>query len=182
MDLEKEAPMLNRDLYPYIEPYSSGFLKVSDLHALYWEQSGNPNGHVSRQPATYSNFLVTCVSLYEVSILCCCCCCCCYLFFVYKWIDICRAKFGWVSMLGWRVWGGLHDHRVALVGPTSVTHYLYEELRLSWEHFILYGHMIQSVPMVQEHLLLLQINTPQIGIDPSDFKKVRLNHIKKPSC
>ncbi|KAL8160918.1 hypothetical protein V2J09_012407 [Rumex salicifolius] len=32
-------------LYPPIEPYSSGFLKVSDLHSIYWEQSGNPDGH-----------------------------------------------------------------------------------------------------------------------------------------
>ncbi|KAH9314395.1 hypothetical protein KI387_023022, partial [Taxus chinensis] len=36
-----------RELYPEIEPYSSGFLEVSDLHSLYWEQSGNPNGHSS---------------------------------------------------------------------------------------------------------------------------------------
>ncbi|XXG56818.1 hypothetical protein AAC387_Pa03g4134 [Persea americana] len=57
MDLEKESPMLNRDLYPSIEPYGSGFLKVSDLHTLYWEQSGNPNGHVSRHPATNASFL-----------------------------------------------------------------------------------------------------------------------------
>lgn len=47
MDLGKEVPELNRNLYPPIEPYSSGFLKVSDLHSIYWEQSGNPNGHVS---------------------------------------------------------------------------------------------------------------------------------------
>ncbi|XP_010647982.1 proline iminopeptidase isoform X2 [Vitis vinifera] len=45
MDLGKEVPELNRNLYPPIEPYSSGFLKVSDLHSIYWEQSGNPNGH-----------------------------------------------------------------------------------------------------------------------------------------
>lgn len=38
----------NRNImYPYIEPYSTGFLKVSDLHTIYWEQSGNPIGHVS---------------------------------------------------------------------------------------------------------------------------------------
>lgn len=47
MDRVKEVPELNRKLYPPIEPYSSGFLKVSDLHSIYWEQSGNPNGHVS---------------------------------------------------------------------------------------------------------------------------------------
>ena len=33
-----------RSLYPEIEPFDSGFLKVSALHALYYEQSGNPNG------------------------------------------------------------------------------------------------------------------------------------------
>ncbi|XP_009764687.1 proline iminopeptidase [Nicotiana sylvestris] len=45
MDLKKEFPELNKNLYPSIEPYSTGFLKVSDLHTIYWEQSGNPNGH-----------------------------------------------------------------------------------------------------------------------------------------
>ncbi|MEO7111599.1 MAG: prolyl aminopeptidase [Polyangiaceae bacterium] len=33
-----------RTLYPQIEPYETGRLKVSDVHDLYWEQSGNPNG------------------------------------------------------------------------------------------------------------------------------------------
>jgi proline iminopeptidase len=33
-----------RTLYPEIEPYDTGMLKVSDLHTLYYEQSGNPNG------------------------------------------------------------------------------------------------------------------------------------------
>ena len=33
-----------RSLYPEIEPFESGLLKVSDLHTLYYEQSGNPNG------------------------------------------------------------------------------------------------------------------------------------------
>jgi proline iminopeptidase len=33
-----------RSVYPEIEPYDTGFLKVSDLHTLYYEQSGNPNG------------------------------------------------------------------------------------------------------------------------------------------
>ncbi|KAB1208302.1 Proline iminopeptidase [Morella rubra] len=45
MDSEKEVVELNRNLYPDIEPYSTGFLKVSDIHTIYWEQSGNPNGH-----------------------------------------------------------------------------------------------------------------------------------------
>lgn len=48
MDLKKEFSELKKDLYPSIEPYSTGFLEVSDLHTIYWEQSGNPNGHVSR--------------------------------------------------------------------------------------------------------------------------------------
>ncbi|XP_061370078.1 proline iminopeptidase-like [Gastrolobium bilobum] len=45
MASELEFPELNRNLYPHIEPYSTGFLKVSDLHTIYWEQSGNPSGH-----------------------------------------------------------------------------------------------------------------------------------------
>src|SRR5215207_7749363 len=34
-------------LYPPIEPYNSGFLQVSPLHSLYFEECGNPDG----QPA-----------------------------------------------------------------------------------------------------------------------------------
>ncbi|WVY93681.1 hypothetical protein V8G54_032769 [Vigna mungo] len=45
MASEKESEKLVRNLYPQIEPYSTGFLKVSDLHTIYWEQSGNPSGH-----------------------------------------------------------------------------------------------------------------------------------------
>src|SRR5699024_5825489 len=33
-----------RELYPEIEPYDVGFLKVSDVHSLYYEQCGNPDG------------------------------------------------------------------------------------------------------------------------------------------
>lgn len=31
-------------LYPALEPNRSGYLRVSDLHTLYWEESGNPEG------------------------------------------------------------------------------------------------------------------------------------------
>merc|ERR1712088_1110893 len=31
-------------LYPNIEPYKTGMLKVSDLHTIYWECNGNPSG------------------------------------------------------------------------------------------------------------------------------------------
>jgi len=31
-------------LYPKIEAYSTGFLKVSNLHTIAWERSGNPDG------------------------------------------------------------------------------------------------------------------------------------------
>ena len=37
------APTL-RQLYPAIEPYHTAFLRVSPLHTIYYEQSGNPNG------------------------------------------------------------------------------------------------------------------------------------------
>jgi len=38
--------MLNNkyELYLAIEPYDSGILAVDDIHTIYWEQSGNPNG------------------------------------------------------------------------------------------------------------------------------------------
>ena len=33
-----------RTLYPEIEPYNAGFLQVSQLHSMYFEESGNPDG------------------------------------------------------------------------------------------------------------------------------------------
>ena len=33
-----------RTLYPQIEPYRSGYLRVSEVHEMYFEESGNPNG------------------------------------------------------------------------------------------------------------------------------------------
>ncbi|MDP4199147.1 MAG: prolyl aminopeptidase [Bacteroidota bacterium] len=38
-----------RELYPALEPYNTGFLPVSELHTLYYEESGNPAG----QPAVF---------------------------------------------------------------------------------------------------------------------------------
>ena len=42
--LRTAPPSPLRDLYPPITPYNSGYLKVSDLHELYFEESGNPKG------------------------------------------------------------------------------------------------------------------------------------------
>ena len=36
--------MSRHDLYPPIEPYATGMLKLDPLHTMYWEQSGNPAG------------------------------------------------------------------------------------------------------------------------------------------
>ena len=36
--------MAREQLYPPIEPYQSGHLKLDDIHVMYWEQSGNPDG------------------------------------------------------------------------------------------------------------------------------------------
>lgn len=33
-----------RDLYPPIQPYNTGMLSVSEIHTLYYEESGNPEG------------------------------------------------------------------------------------------------------------------------------------------
>lgn len=39
-----EGSMSYRELFPEIEPYDSGFLQVSDLHHIFYEQSGNKDG------------------------------------------------------------------------------------------------------------------------------------------
>ncbi len=36
--------MKTRDFFPEVEPYNKGFLKVSELHTLYFEEVGNPQG------------------------------------------------------------------------------------------------------------------------------------------
>ena len=33
------------ELYPAIEPYNQGSLKVSDIHEIYYEESGNKDGN-----------------------------------------------------------------------------------------------------------------------------------------
>lgn len=38
------TPTARRTFYPEIEPYQTGMLRVSDLHEIYFEQSGNPEG------------------------------------------------------------------------------------------------------------------------------------------
>ena len=35
---------VSRDLFPEIEPFNTGFIKVSDLHTIYYEEVGNPDG------------------------------------------------------------------------------------------------------------------------------------------
>jgi proline iminopeptidase len=35
---------LRTELYPPIEPFESGMLKLDAVHTMYWEQSGNPRG------------------------------------------------------------------------------------------------------------------------------------------
>lgn len=37
-------PRPMRELFPPLTPYSQGFLSVDDVHTIYWEQSGNPDG------------------------------------------------------------------------------------------------------------------------------------------
>ena len=32
-------------LYPAIEPYNSGWLRVSDIHEIYYEESGRRDGN-----------------------------------------------------------------------------------------------------------------------------------------
>ncbi|PWZ32277.1 Proline iminopeptidase [Zea mays] len=37
----------SKPVYMPVEPYDSGFLKVSDVHTIYYEQSENPQGHAA---------------------------------------------------------------------------------------------------------------------------------------
>jgi proline iminopeptidase len=39
-----EVPKERRELYKYSDPYKEGMLKVSNIHTIYWEISGNPDG------------------------------------------------------------------------------------------------------------------------------------------
>ena len=36
--------MTREQLFPPVEPYESGRLRLDDRHVMYWEQSGNPGG------------------------------------------------------------------------------------------------------------------------------------------
>ena len=36
--------MANPHFFPEIEPYETGTLTVDDIHTLYWEECGNPDG------------------------------------------------------------------------------------------------------------------------------------------
>ena len=38
-------PETRRELFPAIEPFDHGWLKVSDLHEVYYEQCGNAEGN-----------------------------------------------------------------------------------------------------------------------------------------
>ncbi len=40
----KSLDVAKSNLWPKIEPYKTGFLKVSDVHEIYYELNGNPNG------------------------------------------------------------------------------------------------------------------------------------------
>lgn len=42
--MPRESPAPRRGLYPPLKPYSTGFLRVSDVHEIYFEESGNPRG------------------------------------------------------------------------------------------------------------------------------------------
>jgi proline iminopeptidase len=42
--MSEPAPTPRRTLYPPLEPYRTGRLRVADVHELYFEESGNPQG------------------------------------------------------------------------------------------------------------------------------------------
>lgn len=42
--MDRNAPLARQDIFPPIEPYATGMLKLDSIHTMYWEQSGNPSG------------------------------------------------------------------------------------------------------------------------------------------
>jgi proline iminopeptidase len=42
--MDRNPPFSRQDLFPSIEPYATGSLKLDAIHTMYWEQSGNPHG------------------------------------------------------------------------------------------------------------------------------------------
>ena len=40
----EQQPRKHGDLYPPTEPYNNGWLSVSDVHEIYYEESGNKDG------------------------------------------------------------------------------------------------------------------------------------------
>lgn len=42
--MTKASQTVRHPLYPAFEPYRTGYLNVSDIHRIYYEESGNPNG------------------------------------------------------------------------------------------------------------------------------------------
>tara|TARA_B100000674_G_scaffold484371_1_gene489671 strand:- start:1299 stop:2258 length:960 start_codon:yes stop_codon:yes gene_type:complete len=43
--METQLSSIEDVLYPKIEPHTTGFLKVTELHTIAWERSGNRSGH-----------------------------------------------------------------------------------------------------------------------------------------
>lgn len=42
--VKSKSAAKKRTLYPSVEPYRTGYLRVSDVHKIYYEESGNPRG------------------------------------------------------------------------------------------------------------------------------------------
>ena len=60
------------DLFPQIEPYDTGRLRVDEIHELYYEQSGKPNGN----PVLFMWVCIVNKSHWSWSTVCLLCCCC----------------------------------------------------------------------------------------------------------
>jgi proline iminopeptidase len=44
METRENSRVVRTELYPPIEPFASGYLRLDRLHQMYWEVSGNPHG------------------------------------------------------------------------------------------------------------------------------------------
>ena len=78
--MDRNPPLARQDLYPPIEPYASGMLRLNAVHTMYWEQSGNPDGKPivflhggpgAGSTATHRRFFDP--QYYRIVVICACC-------------------------------------------------------------------------------------------------------------
>ncbi len=68
-------PTKRRTLYPRIDPFDQGYLRVSDVHTIHYEQCGNPFGQpvvvLHGGPGAARNRTTVAISIPHTTVSCC---------------------------------------------------------------------------------------------------------------